>query len=390
MSVNDRDRADGDRVTDYSLHGLITIRLVNAPRKALAELEYLLGPSQGIPAAEPDVRIVYTSRLWPRNRLRYIGLREAAYDDESFYLVSQKGRLARFDFAQLGERTEFVCEPGASIFPYLLPVLSLRLLNKGYVMLHAAALVHAGAGILKTGWQKGGKTELLLSFMAAGARYVADEWTIVSPTERKMWGVSGTLQIWDWHLRYLPGYWQRLRPAERRRLRLLRLYQRLYRLVPAAWQGRGLAGEWLHRLSLDGGNALWGQARSSPARLFGAQVWSGAVPIDLIFLAGVAPAISVAPVAPDEIARRMVASLAFERRSLVALYQKFKYAFPGRQNAFLEGAEGTELRYLAQTLRSLPAYELMHPYPVALPDLYKACLPVVSEIGRTYPERVAP
>ncbi len=378
---------------DYSLHGLVTIRLTGAPRAALGELEYLLGPSTGHPAAEPDIRITYASSdadLGPRASLRLIGLHESAFDAGRFYLLNDHGRRAAFDFERLGEPCEFVCAPGASVFPYLLPVIGLRLLRKGYVMLHAASLVHEGTGVLVTGWQKGGKTETLLAFMAAGGQYLADEWTILSPAEGRMWGISGTLQIWDWHLRYMPQYWARLRPAERSRLRLLRLYQRVYRALPAGWRGRGPAGEWLERLSLDGGVSLVGQARSAPARLFAGQLWDGAAPIDVVFLAGVGAAVNVAPIDPADIARRMVASLAFERRGLMARYDQYRYAFPGRRNALLDSAGEREGELLGQALQGRPAYEVVHPYPVPLPKLFEVCGPLVRGAGRAPRGRVTP
>lgn len=364
-------------IIDHTLHGLITIRLVNAPPQAARELEFLLGPSEGRPAEQPDVCITYADGLPSGGDLRYIGLNESAHDAERFYLLNERGRRATFDFERLGEPCTFVCEPGGSVFPYLLPVISLRLLRKGYLMLHAASFEYEGSGVLVTGWQKGGKTETLLAFMAAGAGYLADEWTILSPAEGKMWGIPGTLQIWDWHLRYLPEYWARLRPAERARLRLLRLYQAAYRRMPRGLRGRGPGGEWLERLSLDGGNALVGQARSAPERLFRGQVRQGPSPIDMTFLASVGAGLHLAPVAPSDIARRMAASLAFERRALLARYEQFRFAFPERRNEFLETARARETEYLSRALEGRPAYEIVHPYPVPLHALYQACAPVL-------------
>jgi hypothetical protein len=366
-------------IIDYTVHGLITIRLVDPPPSAVRELEFLLGPSEGRPAEEPDVCITYVEGLSSRGALRYIGLNESAYDSEGFYLLNERGRRATFDFERLGEPCTFVCERGGSIFPYLLPVISLRLLRKGYVMLHAASFAYEGTGVLVMGWQKGGKTETLLAFMAAGAQYLADEWTILSPAEGKMWGVPGALQVWDWHLRYLPEYWARLRPAERARLRLLRLYQRAYHHVPRGWRGRGPGGQWLERLSLDGGNALVGQTRSAPQRLFREQVRQGSAPIDVAFLAGVGTALRLETVTPSEIARRMVASLAFERRALLARYEQFRFAFPDRHSEILETAREREFEYLNQALEGRPAYEIVHPYPVPLHALYEACMPVLPQ-----------
>lgn len=380
MSVNEM-AGNGRRsapVVDHSLHGLITIRLIGAPPRAVRELQVLLGPSDGGFSDRPDITIDFTRGLGARDGLRYIGLNEAAFDERGFYLLGGGAERATFDFERLGEPVEFACEPGATVFPYLLPVIALRLLRKGYVMLHSASMLYGGRGVLVTGWQKGGKTETLLAFMASGATFMSDEWTILSPSEGRMWGIPGTLQVWDWHLRQLPEYWGRLRPAERARLRLVRIYQRAYAVLPPGLRGSGLVGGWLRRLSQDGGVSLVGQVRSRPERLFGGRVWRGPADIDVLLLAGIAPDISVSPVDPAEVASRMAASLEYERRSLMARYQQFRYAFPDRRNAFLETASERERDLLEQTLIGRRCYEVRHPYPVALENLYAVCAPLIA------------
>ena len=109
------------------------------------------------------------------------------------------------------------------------------------MLLHAASFVHRGHGVLVTGWQKGGKTETLLPFTAAGAHYVADEWTIVGGTGGGMYGLSAVARLWDWHLRQVPQYWERITPAQRARLRVWRGYRRLYRALPRHDHVQGLA-----------------------------------------------------------------------------------------------------------------------------------------------------
>jgi hypothetical protein len=80
---------------------------------------------------------------------------------------------------------------------------------------------------------------------------------------------------------------------------------------------------------------------------------------------------------PSHIARSMVASLAFERRALLARYEQFRFAFPERRSELLETARAREFEYLSQALEGRPAYEIVHPYPVPLHALYEACAPVL-------------
>jgi hypothetical protein len=371
--------AQGRNVVDYSVHGLITIRLVDAPSSAVKAIERIMGKSQGEPSDEPDILIRFVDKMPVSGQLRYIGLNDAAFDSENFYRVDEGGRLIRIDFETLGDPCEIVCEQGVSIVPHMVQILGLRLLNKGYVLLHSGAFVYKGTGVLVTGWEKGGKTETLLPFMAAGARYLSDEWTIVSAEDGTLWGLTGMTQVWSWHLRYLPQFWARIKPFDRFRIRMVRLYQVIYRALPAGLRGRGIFAQWFYRLSLEGGVALVGQSRSAPELLFRDQIWQGPAPMDRLFLATLGQGETrILPVDPDEIAHRMVSSLAYERRTLWHAYQQFRFAFPERRNDLLESSREREMDCLLQAFGGRSAFEIRHPYPVDLPALFRAVVPYIA------------
>jgi hypothetical protein len=250
-------------------------------------------------------------------------------------------------------------------------------LRKEHVLLHSCAFRYRGAGTVVAGWQKGGKTEMLLAFMAAGAQYLADEWTIISPDGRTVYGLPGIVQIWSWHLRHVPPYWKRLRRSERARLRLLRLYQRLYREMPEVGGTTDFPLAALHRLSLEGGNPLIGQVRSSPERLFGDHVSHAPSPLNRLFLAtSWEGATTVRPLTGADLAHRMVSSLEWERRELMAAYDQFKYAFPDRRNDWIENAAKREHEILSRAFSSKLAHEVLHPYPVPLQDLHAVTAPL--------------
>jgi hypothetical protein len=351
------------------------IRLISAPAPIKEMVRRRLGPSTGA-SEEPDITITFTDTLPTAGPLRSLGLHEAAYDDESFYLLDRLGHRMLIDMATLGEPCEIVCERGVTSLPLLVPILSLCLLRKGYVLLHSSSFVHEGKGILVAGWQKGGKTEMALGFMAAGAEFVGNEWTIVSKEDARLYGVGGVLQVWDWHVRDLPEYWRRLPKADRRRLTLLRLYQRVYNALPRRGASQHAVGKALHQLSLEGGVSWLRQARVSPERLFRDALWQGPAPLDRIFLATVgAEGVAVVPADPRMIAQRMVASQAYERRQLFAAYDHYRFAFPDRSNDLLETAFERERSLLSEAFADRAAYEIVHPYPVPLEDLYRAAVP---------------
>ncbi len=371
------------RVVDHVLHGLVTIRLIDPPESALRALRRVLGPSTGSAAAEPDITVTFVDRLPTVGTLRTIGLNDAAFDDAHFYRVDEFGHRTQIDFGALGEPGEILCERGVSVIPLLVPILGLRLLAKGYVLLHSGAFVYEGVGVLVTGWEKGGKTETLLPFMAAGAHYLSDEWTIVSPDDGLLYGLSGMTQVWSWHLRQLPEFWARIPAADRQRIRAMRLYQRMYRALPESVRGGGIAAGWLHRLSLEGGYPLLGQSRVAPELIFRDHLWQGSAPLDRLFLATVASGpTAVLPVEAAEIARRMAASLAYERRTLWIAYQQSLYAFPERRNMLLESASLRERELLLRLFAGRTAHEIRHSYPADLAEIYRMVRPYVVEDDR--------
>ena len=164
--------------------------------------------------------------------------------------------------------------------PLLVPLVSLALLNKGYALLHASSFVYQGRGVLVTGWKKGGKTEMLLAFMAAGAHYLADEWTIVGGADGRMYGLAALVPTRDWHLRQQPRLWRRLTPRDRLRLRLFRLYRGLYDAAPPLRALPSFPGHALRELRREDGAARLGLAVNPPDALFPGRVWRGPAPLD--------------------------------------------------------------------------------------------------------------
>jgi hypothetical protein len=376
ISTPDRShRGDAERVVDHVVHDLLTVRLLDPPREVLDSVEGELGSSRGAPSLEPDLCVSFTDRIPRPPSLRMLDLGAAGYDESSFYIFNQAGHATRIDMDRLGEACTLVCERGVRSVPLLVPILGLRLLAKEHVLLHSAAFVYEGIGILVAGWKKGGKTELLLPFMSHGADYLSDEWTIVS-ADGQLRGLSGVLQLWSWHLRQFPQFWTHISRPDRLRLRLLRLYQRVYRVIPDRLKGDGVVAAVLERVSREGGVSAVGQVRVAPRTIFGDRVWDGAADLDRVFLASVtADGTRVTPLDPEEVARRMVSSLAYERTELLNAYNQYRFAFPERRNELIETAGQRELRLLSEALGGVPAYEITHPYPARLQDLHAAAAP---------------
>jgi hypothetical protein len=356
----------------FDLHGIAGVRVTDAGERDVAAVAAQLGPIRGpLAGGVPVVEVRFVDRLETRP-LTLLGLGEVGFDDASFVVLRSSHKVparVAIDLAALeaGGGATFVAERGLPAVPLLIAVLNLVALGAGAVPLHAAAFRHDGRGVLVTGWSKGGKTETLLAFMRRGATYVGDEWVYLT-LDGAMHGIPEPIRLWSWHLDQLPEVRARLTAGERARLAGVRGGQ-------AALDAAGRAVRPARRLA----GFLAGQRHVDvpPERLFG----TGAAPvrsaIDLVCLVGsrASGGIEVRPIDPGLIARRMVHSLAYERRDLVGAYLQHRFAFPRRRSALVESASRIEEERLAALLGGVPAVELEHPYPVEIDALARALEP---------------
>lgn len=353
---------------DFDIHGLAGIRLIGASPADAATVRRQLGPLQAALDREPDIVIRFVDRLQTASGVRFLGLDEAGFTDDAFLILRSKHKSSarvEIDFTQIGKQTEIVCERGLPAVPLLIPILNLTLLARGILPLHASAFVHNGTGVVATGWSKGGKTETLLAFAARGADYVGDEWVYVSRDGTRVCGIPEPIRIWRWQLDQLPEYEALIGTRERTRLRALELLLKREGALRRVGGGR-LPALLRRQLHVD----------VDPQRLFGG-VGELAAGFDRLFLlvSHDAPALTVEPIDPLEVARRMVFSLQHESLDFTAAHLKFRFAFPDAWNPLLAEAEEQQREALARTLAGKPAYVVHHPYPVSLSALFDAMSP---------------
>jgi hypothetical protein len=261
--------------------------------------------------------------------------------------------------------------------PLLVATVNLTALSGGALPLHASAFEVGGRGVVTTGWSKGGKTEAMLTFVSRGARFVGDEWVYVEGTGDRVHGLPEPIRLWDWHLAQLPEVRAKAGTAAMARLRGLRAAADAGTAIARRREGRGKVGT----LATRGANLVKGQLHldAPPERLFGAEALALTSSFDRLFLVTSAdgPETVAEPVDPLEVAARMAASLRFERAPLMALYEKFRFAFPDAGNEHLEAAPAREAELLRQVFAGKPAWEVRHPYPLDFAALHAAMAPLV-------------
>jgi hypothetical protein len=374
---------------DFDLGGVVGLRLLDAGPREVSAVTRQLGPIRRALAREPDVSVRFVDRIALASPLLYVGLADAAFSGEAFLLLRGKheSRLrVQIPFERVGERCEILCERGLAAVPMLVPILNATMLAKGHLPLHAAAFVHRGRGVVATGWSKGGKTETLLAFMAQGARYVADEWLYLAPGGASMFGILEPIRIWRWHTQALPKLRAHLSRAERARLSMLSLVAGgMSRMTADGARHASLAARTLNRASALVKNQMCVDLppeRLFAGRLAGAEQHNGSEPVRperiLFVVSHERPEITVQPIAPAEVAERMLASLAEEDQRLASCYHKFRFAFPHKENALLERAPELRRKLLHAALEGKPSFEVRHPYPVSLSELHRALVEVCS------------
>lgn len=362
---------------DFDLHGLVGVRLLQPRSGDVTTVRRQLGLTPTTLERPPDLTVRFTERLPSTGVLRILGAGTYGYDDRDFFVLTAAGERGRrrtaLRFESLGQPgAEVVCEHGVAPVPLLMDLLNLTALGAGVLPLHASAFIVDGCGVLVTGWAKGGKTETLLGFVAAGAEHVGDEWVYL-PGDRRMLGIPEPMRVWQWHLDDLPVLRRRLSRRDRARLSVL---QRLETVVRSAARG-GPSKAVMGRVADVVGRQRFVHV---PPRSFFRQPGSAlAGSLDAVFLTVTHddPRTTVAPSSGPDVAQRMVASLHLERTRLREAYRHSLFAFPDRRCAALETATEREHTLLHENLSQTAAYEVRHPYPVDIPAVVRAMRPFV-------------
>ena len=371
--------AAGSRV-DFDLYGLLGVRLIGASAADVAAVSRQLGQTRKPLNRAPDITLRFVSEAEMPRSMRYLGAHDAGYTNNRFFVLRSRHKSVTrvaVPFEQLGGPCELICQSGLAAVPLLVPIINLTLLGRGVLALHASAFVYQGTGILTTGWSKGGKTEALLTFAAQGAQYIGDEW-IYLDADGRMFGIPEPIRAWKWHLDSLPQLRRRLTRGQKRRLRVLGMAVGAARRFARGRAGQGgLRGLLARALPLVEKQLF---ADLPAEQLFPDAARAQGSALERVFFVGCheEPGVTARPIEPHEIADRMVHSLAEEREPLMSYYRMFRFAFPERESALLEQASRLEHELLVRHLAERPCYEVVHPNPMDLADLYRAMRPLCS------------
>lgn len=374
---------DGRNVIEFDLHGILGIQLIDPMPGDVRAVEYVLGLTQRRLERGPDITIRFQDHVSAPG-LTYLGL-DMGFTKDGFYVLGGQDRQpeARIPFENIGEQCEILSRSGLGYVPMLIEIVTLTLLAKRYIPIHASAFVFEGTGCLAMGWAKGGKTEALLSFANHGGQYVGDEWTVLSETGSHMFGIPIPMAIWAWQFSHIPNLLPRI--ALKTKL-LFTIIEGLNAVSRRLGSGRlsgvfpiPVVGRVLPALNRQ--LKIW----ASPRELFEASMHRSPVSPEKMFLmmGHDDPVIKVAPCDPQEIAYRMKSSNEYEHSAVLGYYKAFKFAFPQRTNRFLEKLDTLQSELLTSALAGKEAYKVLHPYPVSFESLFEHMRPVCETTAAT-------
>ncbi len=366
--------------SEFDLHGIVGIQLLNASPNDIEAVKRQLGPIQKALTKDPDIVIRFVDRLSFSSPVRFLGVDDAGFTDDAFFVFRGKHQArvrVQIPFHQIGSsQCEIVCESGVPAVPFLIPILNLTAISKGALPLHASAFNYNGNGILTTGWSKGGKTETLLAFAANGAEYIGDEWVYISSDGQNMYGIPEPIRVWRWHLQQMSYYKSMIGSGDLARLWILNIFVKSLELMESSGILRkfGLL-KFIRRI-----NVLLKQQMHvdlPPEKLFGKKV--GAIkgsPDKVFFVASRdEPHITVEPIHPQEIVQRMVFSLQEERMEFMSYYLRFRFAFPDISNPLIDQVEEIQRHILIKVMADKKTYAVYHPYPFSIPELFEVVRP---------------
>lgn len=365
----------------FNIHGVVGIEIIYAHELEARKLLRSLDPFRGDLPGPPDI----TVRFFDRDDIqdwRYVGQDKAGFNGADFFVLDESGDRvsAIIPFDDIGDRCEIWYEAGAKTTPLFKEIIRLTFLSRGYVPVHGSAFVFDYRGVLATGWARGGKTRTLLAFAKNGAKYVADDWVLLSSEDRQMFGLPGSVTLWAWQFEHIPELVPRIRPRKRLFLSIIKLFDRAYRMLATSKLGEFVPLESLGKLVAMARRQL--KISRSPEAIFGG-FDRNPQPLDiaLLVISHTAPQIAIRPGNTQMLVRRILSTNSFEWRDLLGYYEAFKFAFPDRANPLLDDLSGRQEALLEMALEGTPTHEVLSPYPVDLDDLFQRLCEPVEQVG---------
>lgn len=379
---SERREAAEEASVDFSLHGVVTFRLLSPLPRDIARFRERFGSVIRPSGSEPHFRVRLVDELKLPASACHLGV-DAAFSTDAFYLRHSRTMdraIASVPLDQVGRSAEICIERGGEA-SVLTDLINLAVLAQGGVALPGAAVEVDGRGCLIVGWSNASKTSALLGLAERGARFVSGEWTYLHPDAERLIGSRDVLEVPESHLRSVPQL--RCRVDARTQTHLTALGAATAGARSAVRLARSArARTWVNRVAgaFDAHRTL----RISPSQLFGERNCVGETRLDAVILcmAHGERHLEVREQSVSDVVPRLLMALEYERRRLQGHYVQFRCAFPGRWNPLLEQASALEEQRLRRALHQKPIFLVLHPHGAQPNAMASTILPLLGRGAR--------
>lgn len=363
---------------EFDIHGVVGVRVVYAKEAEASKLLKLLSPFRSALDRDPDIVVRFFGSSEIRQRV-LVGEEYGAYTGEQFELLrAPDGKTAaRVPFDRIGTTCELWYEPGTQKAPLFSEIVRLTFLAKGYVPVHGSAFVYKGRGVLATGWARGGKTRTLLAFAKNGARFISDDWVVLSG-DGQVLSFPTNVTLWPWQIEQISDFMPRIKLRKRMYMKSVQGMERLYRSP--------LSSKFLSRRRLETFGKILSLARRrlkvsrSPESVFeDVETQPHSLDLGLMVLSHTLEQTEVRQCETSKLIERIITTNHAEWRDLLDYYIAYKFAFPHKLNPLLDEIDLRQRALLKRALGGIDSYEVFSPYPADLNELFGALEDTVVE-----------
>jgi hypothetical protein len=185
-----------------------------------------------------------------------------------------------------------------------------------------------------------------------------------------MYGLPVPICIWEWQFHEIPQLLPKLDAKKRIVFSSIHFLSFLHRFFSRI----GLSEVALIKLLEEALPVFKRQLniRVLPKIIFKSKIQENGTPINFVLLvvSHDSEKIEVEKYESQEVTDRMINSNECEQMPFFEFYNVFKFAFPTRENEFLENTKQIQYQLLSKALSGKRTYKVSHPYPVKFEQLY--------------------
>jgi hypothetical protein len=273
-----------------------------------------------------------------------------SFGNGSFVLGTESGRIRLTEGLIVGD-------PGLSpeefYAHWVEGVLFFRMLAQGVFLAHSSAVCRGGTGILFPAWAHTGKTNVALELVSNGYEYMADDWCLVS-SSGELLGYPRWLRLFSYNFEAHPQLKTAVGgPRERRRLaRQLAMVRLAHSLNPKARLSANVRDQLESRYFV--------YVRAPIQQVIPGSREGLRAPLTKACLLSTTRSrgVSIAPIAPEELARRVALTAMYERNRFNL--DRVAKAYAGMPDGPIDFAQAGEV-VLRQAFGHAKCFELQMP-----------------------------